>query len=176
MAVFKDIYEQYGKPVYLFLLKLTGSTDEAEELLSETFYQAFLHMDGFEGKSSLYTWLCQIGKHAWLKECRRRQRFDGRDISEIRLYDKSLSPEEQVIQKDERKELLREVYELKDPYREVFMLHVFGGVKLKEIAAACNKSEEWSRVTFYRAKNKIVKKIACKNKAQDRGGRNENGM
>lgn len=45
MATFQEIYREYGKPVYRFLLKLTGSRDQAEELLQETFYQAFLHID-----------------------------------------------------------------------------------------------------------------------------------
>ena len=78
MATFQEIYREYGKPVYRFLLKLTGSRDQSEELLQETFYQAFLPIDRFEGRCSVYTWLCRIGKNAWLKECKRQKRFDGR--------------------------------------------------------------------------------------------------
>lgn len=159
MAVFKDVYQQYGKPVYLFLLSLTGSADEAEELLSETFYQAFLHIDSFEGRSSVYTWLCQIGKNAWLKECRRRRRFDEREIGDIELYDGKPSPETQAVQREERERILHQIYQLQEPYREVFMLHVFGEVKLKEIAAMYSKTEEWARVTYFRAKNKIMKAV-----------------
>lgn len=73
MAAFQEIYEKHGKAVYRFLLALTRDEGMAEELLQETFYQAFLHIDQFEGRSSLYTWLCQIGKNAWLKECRRNK-------------------------------------------------------------------------------------------------------
>ena len=72
---FEELYKTQGKPVYRFLLSLTGDEHQAEELLQETFYQAFLHIDRFEGRSSLYTWLCQIGKNAWLKERKRRSRY-----------------------------------------------------------------------------------------------------
>ena len=41
----------------------------------------------------------------------------------------------------------------------MFLLHVFGEVKLKEIAAMYEKSEEWARVTYYRAKSKVAKAI-----------------
>lgn len=159
MAVFKDVYQQYAKPVYRFLLSLTGSADWAEELLSETFYQAFLHFDRFEGRSSVYTWLCQIGKNAWLKECRRKHKFDIREIGDMEIADRTSSPEAQVIAREERKRILEEIYRLKEPYREVFLLHVFGGVKLKEIAAIHAKTEEWARVTYYRAKSKVAREI-----------------
>lgn len=157
MAVFEDIYQQYGKKVYLYLLSLTGNPDEAEELLAETFYRAFLHIDSFEERCSIYTWLCQIGKNAWLKECKRKKRLDEREIGEIDIGNKVPSPEIQMIKGEEQKRILREIFKLKEPYKEVFMLHVFGEMKLKEIAALYSKTEEWARVTYYRAKNKIAK-------------------
>lgn len=94
MAVFKEIYQEYGKRVYRFLLVLTGSAQDAEELLQETFYQAFLHVDKFEGRCSMYTWLCQIGKNAWLQECRRKKRFSEKELEKLTLMDNSPSPEE----------------------------------------------------------------------------------
>lgn len=57
MSGFQDIYENYSKPIYRFLLSLTRKEEMAEELLQETFYRAFLHMDQYEGRSSLYTCL-----------------------------------------------------------------------------------------------------------------------
>lgn len=155
--IFEDIYQLYGKRVYLYLLSLTGDMDEAEELLAETFYRAFLHIDSFEGRSSIYTWLCQIGKNAWLKECKRKKRLDEREISEIEVGDKALSPEIQILKKEEHKKIMQEIFKLKEPYREVFMLRTFGEMKLKEIAVLYSKSEEWARITYYRAKNKIAK-------------------
>ena len=56
MSAFQKVYEEYAQPVYRFLLSLSGSSDLAEELLQETFYQAFLHIDRFEGRCNLYTW------------------------------------------------------------------------------------------------------------------------
>lgn len=157
MAVFEDIYRVYGKKVYLYLLSLTGSPNEAEELLSETFYRAFLHIDSFEERCSIYTWLCQIGKNAWMQECKRKKRMADKDVGEIELISRELPLEIQIIKKEENKKILREIMKLKEPYREVFILRVFGEVKLKEIAELYSKSEEWARVTYYRAKNKIAK-------------------
>lgn len=52
----KQLYEKYSRPLYRFLLSMTGSSQDAEELLQETFYQALIHIGQFEGRSSPMTW------------------------------------------------------------------------------------------------------------------------
>ena len=159
MAGFQEVYEAHAKPVYRFLLRLTGDESMAEELLQETFYQAFVHIDRFEGRSSLYTWLCQIGKNAWLKECRRRRRFADEQWDDLRLT-AGMPPEEQAIQDDEYRRIRQALLRLDEPYKEVFILHVYGGLKLKEIAESQGKTENWARVTYYRAKQKILREVS----------------
>ena len=160
MAIFKEIYQEYGKKIYRFLLSLSGNPSEAEELLQETFYQAFLHIDQFEGRCSIGTWLCQIGKNAWLKECRRKKHFSAEEFDQLTLPDPSLSPEEWSIRREECQKIRQAVLHLEEPYRNVFILHVFGNVKLKEIAAEYGKTESWARVTYYRAKQKIYEEVS----------------
>lgn len=156
MAAFTKIYETYARPVYRFLFALTGSEDQAEEFLQETFYRAFLHIDQFEGRSSLYTWLCQIGKNAWLKECRRSGRFETVEELSVTVP----SAESQVLVKEEQARLRRAVYALEEPYKEVFILHVYGDVKLKDIAQAHGKSESWARVTYHRARARVLEEVS----------------
>ena len=150
MRGFEELYQTQGKAVYRFLLTLTGDAHQAEELLQETFYQAFVHIDRFEGRSSLYTWLCQIGKNAWLRECRRRNRYADTPSEDLTLEDPS--------RREEARRLRRAVQKLEDPHREVFILHAYGGLKLKEIAALHQKSESWARVTYFRAR-KILQEV-----------------
>lgn len=54
----------------------------------------------------------------------------------------------------------QEVYEQygKAVYR--FLLHAYGGLKLKEIAVSYGKQEVWARVTYYRAKQMIVEEVS----------------
>lgn len=159
MRELNKIYEEYGKPVYRFLLRLTGDQNQADDLLQETFYQALVHIGKFQGRSSIYTWLCQIGKNAWLKECRRNSHYADTPWHDLRLPDSAVSPEEALIQKEELSRIRQAILTLEDPYREVFILHVFGGLKLKDIADANGKSESWARVTYHRARNQIAKEV-----------------
>ena len=115
MRGFEELYNTQGKPVYRFLLALTGDAHQAEELLQETFYQAFVHIDRFEGRSSLYTWLCCIGKNAWLKECRRRSRYTDTPYEELTLADPAPTPEDSMLRSEQAKTLRRAVQRLEDP-------------------------------------------------------------
>ena len=159
MAVFDEIYEKYGQRLYRFLLSLTGDEHQAEEMMQETFYQAFLHIEQFEGRSSIYTWLCQIGKNAWYKECRRRKRFEVKEELGEREHSFFKSPEEEAIQKEDFLRIQRAVYHLKQPYQDVFIMHVYGEIELVEIARLHGKSESWARVTYYRAKQMILQEV-----------------
>lgn len=155
MAQFTKVYETYARPVYRFLFALTGSEDMAEELLQETFYQAFLHIDRFQGRSSLYTWLCCIGKNAWYKECRRRKHHQPLEA----VTDCGPSVEQDVLRREEQAKIRRAVERLEAPYKDVFILHVYADVKLKDIAKTYGKSESWARVTYHRAKARILEEV-----------------
>ena len=154
-ADFEQTYLEYQQMIHAFLLRLCGNAHLAEELTQETFYQAFLHIDRFEGRSSLYTWLCCIGKNAWLHECRRRSRYADTPYEELKLEAPAPTPEEATLRREQTQRLRQAVLELEDPQREVFILHAYGGLKLKEIAALHQKSESWARVTYFRARKTI---------------------
>lgn len=47
-----------------------------------------------------------------------------------------------------------------EPYRDVFILHAIGEVKLKEIACIYEKTESWARVTYFRAKQMIAQEVS----------------
>ena len=65
---------------------------------------------------------------------------------------------EAVHSREQALALHRQLHTLPEPYREVFMLRVFGELSFHEIADICGKSESWAKVTFYRAKNKLLEK------------------
>ena len=159
MALFNDIYEEQSKKIYAFLMSLTGNKDEAEELLQETFYQVFLHINQFEGRSSLYTWICQIAKNAWYKECKRKSRFDNsveiiENVNQTTVI--SNSPEDILLNKAKHETIRKCIMNLEEPYRDIIILHIYGEIKLKEIADSYKKSESWAKVTYFRAKSMIM--------------------
>lgn len=156
MEPFTEVYQVYAQRVYRFLLALSGSDQQAEELTQEVFYRALLHIDRYQDQGTMLTWLCTIGKNAWLSECRKRGRF----IPLEEAPPQSLPGPEESIQKWERQQALRRaIIALPEEQRDVLILHVYGGIPLKDIAAQKNKSESWGKVTFYRARQKLAREL-----------------
>lgn len=149
-------YREYAVMVYKFLLSLCYEEELAEELTQETFYQAVRSVDRYDGSCKVSTWLCQIVKHLWYREMERRKR---KGTSELTADMESLEKpvEEQLLVKEEKMELFRKVHVLDEISKEIVLLRVTGAFSFKEIAELFGKNENWARVTYYRAKQKLLK-------------------
>ena len=154
MKEFDAIFKEFTPIVYHFLLSLCGNENLAEELTAETFYQAYLHIGQFRGDCKIKTWLCQIAKNTLIKEQKRRSRFVSPDVLENTVDNTNIF--EALANREQALQIHKHLHTLKEPYREVFMLRGFGDLGFKEIAGICGKSESWAKVTFYRAKNKLI--------------------
>jgi RNA polymerase sigma-70 factor (ECF subfamily) len=155
MEEFSQVCQMYYNRVYRFLLSLTGSAQQAEDLTQETFYRALLHIGQYREDGHMFAWLCTIGKNAWLSECRRQKRAAAQEPTQ----DAGPSAEEAIVERERQENLRRAILTLPDEYQEVVILHVYGGVPLREIAARRGKSESWSKVTYYRARQMLRKRL-----------------
>jgi len=150
---FDEMFSQYFGRVYRFALRLTRSTDQAEDITQHTFFRALEKIDTFEGRSDVGTWLCSIAKNEYYTRCRRNREQPCLPGSPV--FEKTMAQEDE----DGLMAIHRHLHELSEPYREVFMLRVFGELKYEQIAALFKKTDSWARVTFYRAKMELQKRI-----------------
>ncbi len=65
--------------------------------------------------------------------------------------------EQQILNRIELVDVLRDLHNLPEQMREVMYLRVLGDLSYKEIGEIMGKSENWARVTFYRAKEALLK-------------------
>jgi len=149
-------YREHARMVYCFLKSLCYDDETAEELTQETFYQAVRCANKYDGTCKVSTWLCQIAKHLWYREQERKKKKGTEMLDENLLSDKKL-PDEEVCIREEKMELFRKVHILDETAKEVVLLRVTGAFSFREIGELFGKNENWARVTFYRAKQKIVK-------------------
>lgn len=154
---FEEIYEKYYIKVYRFLYRLSGEGNLSEELAQDTLYKGFLHMNQYEGRSSIFTWLCEIAKNEWLAELNRRKRFSEPEEDWEPVSGESM--EEDAINRQLLVRMREEILRLQEPYRNVMMLRTYGELPLKEIAAQYKKTESWARVTYYRAKEMLAERM-----------------
>ena len=152
----EEIYQEYAKTVYRFLLSRTHNEDLSEELTQETFYQAIRTVNRYDETCKVSTWLLGIAKNVLLSYRRKHPATEGIADQEIPVE----SAEDAVIKSAERVELLRKLHALEEPKREVVYLRVFGGLSFREIGDIFAKTENWARVTFYRAKEQLRKELS----------------
>src|SRR5688572_27414884 len=71
---FTRFYHEHAPRVYMLALRLCGDTNDAREVLAETFVRAWRGLPGFRGESSTHTWLHTIAVRTWRGVLRRRGR------------------------------------------------------------------------------------------------------
>ena len=148
-------YKENGRKVFLYLMTLCGDADTAEELTQETFYRALRSVKNYKGESSVYTWLCSIARNAWLEELRKRRKGSGEEISEL-MEDNSPRPDEAAESADGRLRLLKKIHSLPETEKEMILLRASQELSFREIGEIFGKTENWARVTYYRAKQKLM--------------------
>ncbi len=70
---FDALVETYRRSLLLHCYRLSGSLDDAEDLVQETFVRAWSKLKSFEGEGSFRNWLYVIATRLWLDEARKRK-------------------------------------------------------------------------------------------------------
>ena len=156
MQDIEQLYQEYAQQVYKYIFSLCHDEHLAEELMQETFCCALKSLRSYDGSCKIYVWLCQIAKHLWYQTLAKKNKTQTSELSmDIPSGDHSL--EDQLILRDGKMSLFKQLHLLPEPMREVMYLRLTGEFSFCEIGEILGKDENWARVTFYRGKQKIMK-------------------
>jgi RNA polymerase sigma-70 factor (ECF subfamily) len=151
----EKIYNDSARSVFRYLFSMTHDEDLSEELTQETFYRAVYSIGRYDGSCKMSVWLCQIAKHIWYQELdKRSRRKTGVLTEDIPAPDGT--PDEQAILHGEKEALYQAIHKLDDPMREVVYMRLSSEFSFAEIGDILKKNENWARVTYYRAKQKLA--------------------
>ena len=143
--LFEDIYENYFKDVCRLSFSLTKDEVSAEDLAQETFVKALASIDSFDGSKDIRAWLFTIAKNTFYSECRKKKRIaDGEIPEEIASSEPDFL---EVISDKESAVLIHKyLHSMKEPYKEVFHLRVFGELDFEEIGNIFGKSVQSTQI------------------------------
>lgn len=155
MTQFEEIYERYFREVYLYAFALTKNREQAQEITAETFARALEGIDRFRGDCDVRYWLCRIAKNCHTS----RLRKDGCLTELPENLPQEGSVEQTAIDAALSEQAQAALHALEEPYKEVFMLRVYGELSFRRIGTLFGKTENWACVVFHRARNKLKQQM-----------------
>lgn len=149
-----EIYRLYAADVYRYIWSICRNEALASDILQDTMLKAVTGYDKFRGDSSVKTWLFSIAKNLYLNHLKRSDNNNLPLEEAVNASNESL--EERISNNEQAIYIHKLLHNLDEPYKEVFSLRVFAELKYDDIGAIFGKTANWARVTFYRAKDKLI--------------------
>jgi RNA polymerase sigma-70 factor (ECF subfamily) len=147
------LYKLYAKAMFNIAYRMMNHREEAEDMLQESFSDAFAKLKTFRYESSFGSWIKRIVINHCLNEIKRRK-------ADLQFFDDMSAFNEQ---KDEEEyeaglsvENVRKAMEfLPNGSKMIFSLYLLEGYDHREIAQILNVSESNSKSQYMRAKQKV---------------------
>ena len=128
---FDALFARHAPGVFAFARHLTGSCEEAEEIVSETFSAAFVSAPRYLGRSRLSTWLLAIARRRVLDRVRQKRVPTERLLEDEKPLPSPHSTESQALASVALQAALAR---LDAPLKEAFLLVVGRGLTYREAA------------------------------------------
>lgn len=134
------LVEQYRRPLFGFILKMTEGRDEAEDIFQEVWIRAIRHLDTFKERR-LLSWLFRIAHNLIIDRARKRkpdeslQDADADSLSrEEQTASSAPTPADEMAYAEMKTRIMIAVQQLPLDQKEVFLMRMEGDLSFKEIA------------------------------------------
>ena len=162
---FAELVNRNSTNIYRLGLKMTGNPQDAEDVLQETFIKAYDHIENFEGRSKISTWLYRIAVNEALMLLRKRKdgitsidqglETDDGEILPRQILDWCCLPEKELMRHEVREHIQDAIETLSDANRAAFLLRDVEGLSTRETAEVLNISESAVKVRLMRARMQL---------------------
>lgn len=153
------IYKLYYRNMYNISLRIVNDTQEAEDIMQESFLSAFEHIESYEGQVSFGAWLRRIVINRSL-DALKKKKADILSLDEAHeaasSVDEESDPEMVNLQVEE---IHRCIKLLPDGYRIILSLYLLEGYDHEEIGEILDISSSTSRSQYTRARTKLASLI-----------------
>ncbi len=150
-----QLYKLYSKAMFNICWRILNNREEAEDLLQESFTDAFLKLDSFRYESSFGAWIKRIVINKCINYTQKRK-------IELIYPDnigKMDAADDEVVDYEGIEMNVKHIHEalekLPDGYRVIFSLYALEGYDHTEISEILGVTESTSKTQYHRAKQKI---------------------
>lgn len=159
---FTGLYNKYAKPVYNSICRIISHTAEAEDILQESFYQAFTDIHRLQNVASFGAWVNRIALNRSITYLRKRK-IHFSDTGTIDVPDEQDYDEEEDELFDCKVADVRNAIEqLPQGYKTILSLYLFEDISQEEIGKMLGISHSTVRTQYHRAKKKVIQSLKDK--------------
>lgn len=168
-AWYEAIVRRYDNYLYKIGRSYGYRHADTEDLMQETYIQAFIHLKEFEQRSTFKTWMVKIMLHLCYHK---KQKFSFQKETTVQtdleenssvMFHSQPTDVNKIVQNRELKQFLEDAVEsIPEAYRMVFTLREMNGMSVSETSEALNITETNVKVRLNRAKAMLrdeIKKI-----------------
>src|SRR5213080_4915184 len=171
-AAAERLVATYGDRAYRLAIGITGTAEDAEEVVKDAFWTVVRKIDTFRGESAFGSWLYRIVANAAYQKLRGRHSrrhevlldevppvFDERGGHDAPMVDWSPTTNDPAMQAELRTALTSAIDELPATYRAVLVLRDIEGRSNAEIAEALGLNIGVVRTRAHRARLFLRKRL-----------------
>ena len=175
---FRALVERHGRAVYRLAHRMTGNSQDAEDVVQETFLKAYKQLGRFESRANFGTWLHRIAVNCSIDLIRSRpHREAAHATGDLEQFVASVEIHESGQKTPERLMLSTEVYErvtaamsgLSSMERAAFVLRHFEGQSIEDISRALGLKVNAAKHSIFRAVKKMRTALEPFVAAEERG-------
>ena len=159
-GAFEEVYRQHAGRVFSVASRLTGSRDEAEDLLQEIFLLIYRKVGSFKGDAALGTWIYRLATNCCLDFLRSRQHRE-QQVTDV-LEETAPPGGAAGTLRVDRLDLERAIAQLPAGYRAAFVLHDVEGFDHGEVARLLGIAEGTSKSQVHKARRRLRDLLASK--------------
>lgn len=156
-----EIYNRYYKAMYNTALRIVKNSAEAEDIMQESFLNAFTKLHTFKGEVTFGSWLKRIVINNSIYHYRKQRKKNEVALDDImyKVEDNDGIASDHVFTELKAQKVMETMKRLKDNYRISLTLHLIEGYDYEEISTIMNISYANCRTTISRAKESLRNKM-----------------
>lgn len=155
------LFERYYRRLFAFFYRLTGKTEQSEDMVQMVFERILKYRHTFKGDGQFITWLFHLARNIYADEYKKSKKLGEREEL-VRWEEKIMDSEDTdtAFQRTEDLQLLAQALQKLSPEkREILVLSKYEELKYSEVAQILNCSEENVKVRVHRAMKEL--KMHC---------------
>jgi len=158
--LFEYVMRGYNQRLYRVGMSILHRDADVEDMMQNTYLKAYEHLNEFEQKSLLGTWLTRIMINECLLQKKRNQHFDAESAeSYLENMTDLQTPEKILINKELGQQLEGAIRSLPEQYRLVFILREIENLSVKETGETLNIGLSNVKASLSRAKIMLRKDL-----------------